>query len=456
MVPLHDIAKHVPALTNNHWEDGELSEVPGFGGHAESYYAATAAKNMENCHAPLAGNATADVCIIGGGFTGISAALNLAERGFSVIVLEARQIGWGASGHNGGQAILGFNREMSHLEKTLGQNPARELWSMACEAIDIIDDRVRRHDIACDLKWGQLHAITKSGHMDGYVREVAHLANTYGYDRLALLDRGGVRQAVASDRYIGGVVDKGSGHLHPLNYVLGLAGAARAAGATIHENSAVLKVNLEGAQPVAATGKGRVGADFLVLAGNAYLDGLGLDLHRRIMPVGTYICATEQLGPQRAGKLIPDDVAVTDDRFVLDYFRLSADHRMLFGGAVSYSTHQPADLRRYMRRRMLRVFPQLSDAEIAFAWGGLVAITMNRLPDFGRVGDRVYYAHGFSGHGVALTGLAGRLIADAIAGQLERFDVFARIPHRDFPGGKWMRTPILVLAMAWARLRDLL
>lgn len=421
--------------------------------HVDSYYAASA--NPMPDYPVLEGEHTADVCVVGAGLTGVSCALELAERGYRVIVLEANRAAWGASGRSGGQMIFGYSCGEENLEKWLGPGDARRVWEMSLEAIEMIRQRVRDHAIDCDLAPGHVHAALKPRQMRMLEEWRAVLGDRYGYSSLELWDREQTRAAVASDRYIGGLYDSNSGHLHPLNYTLGLVNAAERAGAEFFEDSRATAIT-PGGEATVTTDSGAVKCRYVVLGGNAYLGPLVSRLAARIMPVGTYIAATEALGAERARALVPGNIAVADTNFVLDYFRLSADHRMLFGGRVSYSTVVPPNLAVAMKRRMLKVFPDLDDVAIEYAWGGYVAITRNRAPDFGRMGDNIFYAQGFSGHGIALTGLAGRLMAEAVAGTAERFDVFGRIPHADFPGGTLLRTPALVLAMLWYRLRDML
>lgn len=421
--------------------------------HVDSYYAASANRMPE--HPVLEGEHSADVCIVGAGLTGTSCALELAERGYRVIVLEANRVGWGASGRSGGQMIAGYSCGEHTLEKLIGAEDARKLWDVSLEAIDLIRERVRRYGIDCDLAPGHLHAALKPRQIRALEGWREALARRYGYRSLESWGRDRIRSSLATERYIGGLYDANGGHLHPLNYTLGLAAAAGKAGAVFHEDSRAVSIDQQ-PSPVVRTGRGSVKCSHVVLGGNAYLGGLCAPIAARIMPVGTYIGATERLGEERATSLIPGNIAVADVNFVLDYFRLSGDHRLLFGGRVSYSTVVPPNLSVAMKRRMLKVFPQLRDAGIEYAWGGYVAITRNRAPDFGRLGPNVYYAQGFSGQGIAMTGMIGRLMAEAVAGTAERFDVFTRIPHRDFPGGTLLRTPALVLAMFWYRLRDLL
>jgi gamma-glutamylputrescine oxidase len=342
---------------------------------------------------------------------------------------------------------------MRKIAGWVGVDDAKRLWDMAEEAKAIIRERVRRHDIPCDLKPGYLHGAVKPGDVPELQSEIDLLAERHGYTAARLVGRDEIRSMVATDIYHGGVYDAGGGHLHPLNYNLGLARAAIAAGVRIYEGSLVERIEV-GAHPVAHTAGGAATARYLVLCGNAYMGDLAPSIRRKIMPVGTYIAATEALGDNRARALIPSDAAVSDTKFVLDYYRLTADHRLLFGGRVSYTTLPPANLAQAMRRTMLSVYPHLTDVSFEYVWGGNVAITVERTPHIGRLDGNVYFAHGFSGMGVALTGIAGKVVAEAIAGTAERFDVFARLPHTTFHGGRLLRTPMLALAMLWYRLRD--
>ncbi|OGB22602.1 MAG: FAD-dependent oxidoreductase [Burkholderiales bacterium RIFCSPLOWO2_02_FULL_57_36] len=422
-----------------------------------SYYEATVARPPPSL--PLAQRITTDVCVVGGGYAGISASLELAIRGYSVALLEAQRIGWGASGRNGGQVIVGFGADgESSIEKQFSIDDARRAWNISVEGLQLLQERIERYAIDCDYTSGYLSVATKAGKaraLDAWAQHVMHI---YGYplQRIAPTDIG---DWIDSGRFYSGVFDPNSGHLHPLKYCLGLAAAARAAGVRIYENSAVYFVE-RGGNPVVKTAQGEVACRFLVLAGNVYLgeygDAVTPELTSRIMPVGTYIIATESMGKERAEALMPRRPAVSDTNFVLDYFRLSADHRLLFGTGDSYSGATPRNLVARVRKQMLEVFPQLADLSIPHAWGGFVDITMNKAPDFGRLGSNIYYLQGFSGHGLALAGMAGKLVAETIAGQAERFDLFSRIKHLPFPGGALMRTPALMLGMFYYRLRDLL
>jgi gamma-glutamylputrescine oxidase len=420
--------------------------------HVRSWYAATATPSSEL--PALRGDERCDVAILGAGFTGLSTAIELAEAGFKVIVLEAERVGWGASGRSGGQAIFGYSCEQAKIEKLIGRPEARRLFDWSLEGVRLLHERIARFGIDCDWRDGHAHVAIKPRHVTELHAWRDDLATHYDYP-LEWWDRDRLRSVLASDRYLGGLFDARSGHLHPLNYTLGLAAAAKSLGVRIFERSRVTSLQ-RGAKPVLHTAEGKVECDFAVLAGNAYVHGIAPELDSRIMPVGTYIAATTPLGEERMRSLIGNGMAAADINWALDYFRPSADHRLLFGGRASYSTFQPPNLEGVMRRRMRRVFPQLRDVGFEYVWGGYVDISLNRAPHWGRLGDNVYFAQGFSGHGVAATGLAGRVIAEAIRGQAQRLDVFAKIPHLPFPGGRAFRMPMLVAAMGWYKLRDAL
>ncbi|MDE0201098.1 MAG: FAD-binding oxidoreductase [Rhodospirillaceae bacterium] len=401
----------------------------------------------------LDGDARADVCVIGGGYTGLSCALHLAERGYRTVLLEARRIGNGASGRNGGQLGSGHRRDQFTLERELGDERARLLWSLAEEAKALARERVARHGIDCDLKSGIAIAAHRPRHARALVHEAEHLRSRYGYDRIDVLDRSALRAEVASDGFHGGLMDRGAGHLHPLDYARGLARAASEAGVDIREGSPVTGLT-PGAPCTVSACPHAVKADAVVLACNGYLDAFDPGCGKRVMPINNFILATEPLGAERARALIPNDVAVVDTRFVVNYFRLSADGRLLFGGGETTSSRLPADPGPLVRRCMLRIFPQLADVRIDHAWGGTLAITRTRMPSIGRLEGGLYYGQGYSGHGVALATLGGALIAEAISGTLERFDVFARLPQAPFPGGRFLRWPTLALALTYGALRD--
>jgi gamma-glutamylputrescine oxidase len=405
----------------------------------------------------LAGRVQADVCVIGAGLVGLSAALELRARGYSVVLLEAQVAGWGASGRNGGQLIAGFASEDA-IEAQFNAADAARAWNVTIDALDLVRERIATHGIECDQVDGYMTLATSARKARELAARTEQVERLYGY-QVESLPAGEVGAAIASKRFYGGVRDRRSGHLHPLKYCLGMAAAACKAGVQLFEHSPVTSVE-RGARPLVRTALGEVACEFVVMAGNVYLNEYGKrvapDLGRRIMPVGTYIVATEPMDKARADALISGRNAVCDTNFILDYFRTTADHRMLFGGRVSYSSYTPPKLVASMRQRMLAVFPQLADLDVPHSWGGFVDITMNRGPDFGRVGTNIYYLQGFSGHGLALSGMAGKLAAEAIDGQATTFDLMARLRHMPFPGGALLRTPALVLGMLYYQIRDLL
>jgi gamma-glutamylputrescine oxidase len=429
---------------------------------APSYYAASAGSSATlspdgtRIHREtLRGALRADVVVLGGGIAGCSAALHLAKRGYRVALLEARAVGFGASGRSGGQTIFGLAVSQKTLAAEVGRDDARRLFDLSVEALDLTQSLINENAIDCEYHANHVHVAVKPRHLqelEGWARE---LHEECDYPSARLLNRDELEAHVRSERYLGGLIDPRSGHLHPLKFTQGVARAAEAAGAKIFENSQVLRYE-DGPEVTVHTAQGSVRCAHLVLCGNAYIGAVAPSLARRILGVGTYIIATEPLGEERVRALLPSNAAIADINWILDYFRRSADHRLLFGGRVSYSAVQPPHLAESMAKRMRRIFPTLTDVKVAYAWGGYLDITMNRAPDFGRLAPNVFYMQGFSGHGMSLTGLAGKLVAEAVAGSAERFDVFARIPHRDFPGGPLFRRPSLVLAMMYYRLRDLL
>ncbi len=421
------------------------------GEHPPSYYAATA---LSVAASPsLAGSTNADVCIIGGGYTGLSAALHLAQQGLSVVLLEAVKVGWGASGRNGGHVSIGQRVSQLTLEKKLGAEKARQLWSLGLEAVDLVRDLISQHQIDCDLKEGILRVAAKPGDVDYLAQETEKLRHDYGYDKIRFVDKPEVDQMLGSHKFHAGQLDQGSIHLHPLNYALGLAEAARNAGVRIYENSRV--THYEGGQQVIVhTEKGTVSAKNLVLACNGYLEKLEPRIATKIMPINNFVLATEPLSKELARALIRDDVAVQDTLFVINYWKLSADNRLIFGGGENYSSKFPSDLKSFVRKYMLRIYPQLEDTRIDYAWGGTLAITMNRMPHFGQLSPNLYYAQGYSGHGVATASFAGKLIAEAITGDPTRLSLFSSLPVPGFPGGTLLRWPALVAGMLFYSLRD--
>jgi gamma-glutamylputrescine oxidase len=426
---------------------------------APSYYAASLAGAKPGGgwtpRAALRGDIEVDIAVLGGGIAGCSAALHLAKRGYRVALLEAHFVGYGASGRSGGQAIFGLAVSQQRLAADVGRDDARRLFDLSIEALDLTQSLIREYAIDCDYRPNHVHVALKPRQVLELSDWTRELNEEYSYQSARMLDRAELQAHVRSDRYLAGLIDPRSGHLHPLKFTHGVARAALAAGAQIYENSEVLRYE-DGPEVRVHTAHGTVRCANLILCGNAYIGSVAPALARRILGIGTYIIASEPLGEERARSLLPSNAAIADINWILDYFRRSPDHRLLFGGRVSYSSVQPPQLAESMRKRMVRVFPALADVKVAYAWGGYLDITMSRAPNFGRLAPNVFYLQGFSGHGITLTGLAGKLVAEAVAGTAERFDVFARIPHRDFPGGPLFRRPSLMLAMLFYRLRDLL
>ncbi len=421
------------------------------GEYPKSWYAATA-----NSHQPfntVKGDLSCDVCVVGGGYTGLSAALHLARKGFDVVLLEAHRVGWGASGRNGGQVGTGQRVGQTELERMVGQERARELWSLSLASTKLVKDLIATHNIECDYTQGIIHADHRKRYVADSHTEANKLINNYGYDLVSTLDQNQIHEEIGSDTFYGGTLDKGSAHLHPLNYALGLAAAAKQAGVSLFENSRVSGIS-PGEPAVISTEQATIKARYVVLACNGYLGGLQQDVAPYVMPINNYIVATEPLSDADATALIKNNYAVADSRFVVNYFRLSRDKRMLFGGGESYRYRFPADIASLVTKPMLKVYPQLKDARIDYAWGGTLGITMNRMPHFSRIKGNVLSTGGYSGHGVAMATLAGSLMADAIDGQAGAFDVMQGVPSQRFPGGTMLRLPLLALGMTWYALRD--
>jgi gamma-glutamylputrescine oxidase len=420
-------------------------------GYPDSYYLATARGLKPRPR--LRERVSANVCVIGGGYTGLSAALHLAERGYDVVLLEAHRVGWGAAGRNGGQVASGQRRDEAVLEARFGPEQAHRLWDLAEEAKQLVRERIAHHGIDCDLKPGQLITAAKPAHADQLRQRAGKLARDYHYPHARFVPATELPDMIGSGSFFGGLLDTGAMHLHPLNYALGLARACDAAGVRIFEHSRTLDYTL--AEPASVrTDLGEVIARYIVLGCDGYLGRLEPRIAARNMPINNFMVATAPLGEARARSLIRDDVCVHDTRFVVNYFRLSADRRLLFGGGENYRTRFPADIAAFVRPHMLKVFPQLADVAIDHAWGGALGISRTRLPHIGRLPPNVFFAQGFSGHGISIATLAGELIAEAVAGTAERFDVMARLPAPAWPGGDLLRAPLLALGMLYYALRD--
>ena len=443
--------------TSPHQTQSEGLQAMGYPVRIKSYYAASAHPAPDR--AELETSIDCDVCVVGGGIAGCSTALHLSEQGYKVILLEEYRVGWGASGRSGAQAIHGVASGQTQLEQLIGPTAARTVWDVSIEGLALMRSLITRHRIDCGWSDGYLLTAVKERHLGELRCELDQLQNRLGYTSVRYVPGEELHALLGTRRYIGALYDSNSGHLHPLNYTLGLAAAAEGSGVHIFEGTRALGFRpasgAMGATVRVRTPRGEVRANDLVLCGNVYLGGTAPVLTSKIMPIGSHIIATEPLGAERARALIANNAAVCDMNWVLDYYRLSGDYRLLFGGRVSHSGNRAVDPTTAIRHRMLKVFPQLAGVRIDYSWGGQVDVTRNRAPNFGRLASNIYYLQGFSGHGIALTGIAGKLVAQAIAGSTERFDVFAKIPHRNFPIPA-LRRPALALAMLYYRLRDLL
>lgn len=422
--------------------------------HIDSYYAATS-RDRQTPRPALTESKRVDVCVVGAGFFGLYCALELARSGKSVLVLEASRVGWGASGRNGGQMIIGFPCGMQRLKGVMGQEKAKNMFDESLKAVASMRQLMRDEQIDCDLVEGHLEVAVLPRRVADLTGWIEECEKEWGYHKLQFVDKATLPRYLNSDRFQAGIVDPEGAHIHPLKYVLGLARAAEKAGAVIHEQSRV-EGYTEDAQGITVqlAGGMQVRCDQLVLAANAYLDQVDHQISARTLPVGTFIGVTEVLGESVCRSLIPGNHAVYDNQFILEYFRMTADHRLLFGGKCTYMGGTPANLPQAMKANILRAFPQLKDARIDYAWGGHIDITMRRMPDWGRRGDRVFWAQGFCGHGLVPTRVAATLVTEAMAGRPERLDWFGGIVNPPFPGGERLGGLMQAVGMGWYRLRD--
>ncbi|MEM9254793.1 MAG: FAD-binding oxidoreductase [Pseudomonadota bacterium] len=417
--------------------------------HTGSYYAASA--NVATDYPRLLGAQQADVCVIGAGFTGVSTALHLVERGYSVAVVEANRVGWGASGRNGGQLIGGFSGEQRVFD-SLPEAQRDMVWGLRWAGHEIVRDRIERYGIECDFKAGYIDVAIKPRHVKDLEEEAALLQSHAFADEFELLDAHATAELLGTSAYIGGLLNMGNGHLHPLNLCLGEAQAAVKLGVSVYEQSPVLRIE-RGKKAVVHTEQGSVEADFVVLAGNAY-HFLEKKLRGALFPVNSFIMATEPLDEEQVTHINPRDVAVCDPNYILEYYRLSADKRLLFGGRCNYAGSDSEVIARQLTPRMLKIYPRLRGIQIDYAWGGTIGVTVNRVPQLGRISDNILYSQGYSGHGVNVTHLAGQIMADAVAGTLERFDVFSRIKPVRLPGMNRFPRQLVALGMLYYKLRD--
>jgi gamma-glutamylputrescine oxidase len=425
--------------------------MPAFAEHVDSWYAASA--GAAPFYTPLKGGTDADVCIIGAGYTGLSSAIHLAERGYKVVVLEANRVGWGASGRNGGHVGTGQRADQSSLEKWVGTETAGSLWQLGLDAVDLVCELVETHHIDCELGVGNLHMAAKASHALDLEHEVNQLTRDYGYTKASYLNREELAELTSASGMHGGMLDMGARHLHPLKYAHGLARVASSLGVTIYEQSPAVKWR-DNAQVRVDTQQGSVTAKALVLACNGYLGKLAPTIAGNIMPINNFVIATEPLSPEQQRAVTRDNHSLSDSLFVINYWKLSGDGRLLFGGGENYTSRFPKDIKGFVRPYMLNIYPELADVKIDYGWGGTLGITMNRMPDFGRIGSRTFYAQGFSGHGVPTATMAGKLLAAAIDGDSEKFNLMASVPTHRFPGGTLLRWPGLVAGMLYYSLLD--
>lgn len=427
----------------------DINDQPGT--YPATFYAA-GVQPLSDC-GPVKGDVSCDVCIVGGGFTGLSSALHLAQRGYHVRLIEAQRIGFGASGRNGGQVGQGQRRDQDELEQMFGADTALKLWKIGTEAVEIVRKLSKSEMIHAEFHPGVLHADHKARFVDHSRHYVDKMNGTYDYDQIRFVPPEEIRQIVNSPAYHGGTFDMQAGHIDPLQLALGLGRMAQSAGAKLHEGSRATRL-VSGKKPEVHTDHGMITADHVILACNGYIGDLHSDVMRRVMPINNFIVATEPMTPAEQEQIIKGNLAVADTKFVVNYFRFSDDHRLLFGGTETYGYRFPKDIASKVRKPMVEIFPQLKDIKIDHAWGGTLGITINRLPHYERYGANILSMSGFSGQGVALGTLSGQIAAEAIAGQAERFDTMSAIPTPRFPGGKRMQHPLLVLAMLWYSLRD--
>ncbi|MGB0156650.1 MAG: NAD(P)/FAD-dependent oxidoreductase [Luminiphilus sp.] len=429
----------------------DISATHTAGKYPPSWYAATAP--LMPAFAPLQGEETADVCVIGGGYTGLSTALHLREKGYDVVLLEAERVGWGASGRNGGHVGTGQRADQSSIEKWVGAEAAQGLWQLGLDAVDTVCQLIDAHRIDCELGSGNLHLAAKPGHAHELQDELEHLESTYGYQQLSYLTPEAVAELTSAQGFHGALLDAGCRHLHPLKYVLGLARAAAERGVRIYEGTHGRPAT-NGQSGEVVTAQGRVTAKHVVLGCNAYLGKLVPRLAGNIMPINNFVIATEPLPSHLLPRVNRDNLSMSDTLFVINYWKLSEDGRLIFGGGENYSSRFPRDIKAFVRPHMLNIYPELEDIEIEYGWGGAVGITLNRMPDFGRIGEHLWYAQGFSGHGVPTATMAGKLLAEAIDGDTTGFDLMASVPTHRFPGGTLLRWPGLVAGMLFYSLRD--
>ena len=410
-----------------------------------------------NSQDQLTSDIDVDICIIGGGLTGISSAINLSKKGYSVILCEARKIGWGASGRNGGQLGIGMRKDQFTIEKKLGLKHAKELWSLGLEAVEDVKNLIKENEIDCHLVNGVMSTACFEKDIDEYKFEIEHMAKNYDFEGYQFFNKEKIREEINSKMYLAGLLNSGSYHLNPLKLTLGLAKVAQKNNVKIFENTPIEKIREEGDRVQVMSKKGLIRANQVVVACNGYLDSILGSKKNKFMPINNYVVATEPLGEKRAREIIKNNYAVCDTRFIIDYYRFSEDWRMIFGGGETFTSNFVKNATSFVSKRMIKVFPQLQNVKIDYSWGGTLAITVNRLPHFGTLmNNKVSYAFGYSGHGLALSVLAGKLIGENIHGDHERFKFFSDINHMSIPLGSIFRRPIYSSAILYYKIRDYL
>jgi len=429
-----------------------LTQNDTLGEYPNSYYASTT--KMLSRFSSLKEDLTCDVCVVGGGYTGLSTALSLAEKGYHVILLEAHRVAFGASGRNGGQVCSGQRWDVTELKKSFGLEKTKMLWDIGEAAKKEVRDRIAKHNINCDYAPGIIHAELRKKSLPCYMTEVSQLKSDHAYDEIKYLDQTSIQSILGTDKYVGGSLDMGAGHLHPLKFGIGLARAAQESGVKIFEESRVRKIEKGTIVKIETENKKIITANFLVLGCNGYIGDLEPEVASHVMPINNFISVTEPLGKQKAESLIKRNLAVADSKFVVNYYRLTPDFRLLFGGGENYTYSFPKNIGDKVRAAMIDIYPQLIGTKIDYSWGGTLAVTMNRLPDFRRINSNIFSASGYSGQGVAMATMAGRVISEVIIGQSEKFDILSNLPTVKFPGGTIFRWPLMALAMLWYSTRD--
>ena len=410
-----------------------------------------------NSQDQLTSDIDVDICVIGGGLTGISSAINLSKKGYSVILCEARKIGWGASGRNGGQLGIGMRKDQFTIEKKLGLKHAKELWSLGLEAVEDVKNLIKENEIDCHLVNGVMSTACFEKDIDEYKFEIEHMSKNYDFEGYKFFNKEKIREEINSKMYLAGLLNSGSYHLNPLKLTLGLAKVAQKNKVKIFENTPIEKIREEGDRVQVMSKKGLIRANQVVVACNGYLDSILGSKKNKFMPINNYVVATEPLGEKRARQIIKNNYAVCDTRFIIDYYRFSEDWRMIFGGGETFTSNFVKNATSFVSKRMIKVFPQLQNVKIDYSWGGTLAITVNRLPHFGTLmNNKVSYAFGYSGHGLALSVLAGKLIGENIQGDRERFKFFSDINHMSIPLGSIFRRPIYSSAILYYKIRDYL